>query len=57
MQDKILATYVLMDLLFVVCGGLLLIFALVTKSELTQTPTIQNVATDLLLSVCPLTGG
>jgi hypothetical protein len=57
MQDKILATYVLMDLLFVVCGGLLLIFALVTKSELTQTPTIQNVATDLLLNVCPLTGG
>jgi hypothetical protein len=57
MQDKILATYVLMDLLFVVCGGLLLIFALVTKSELTQTPTIQNVATDLLLNECPLTGG
>ncbi|KAH8800054.1 tetraspanin [Hyaloscypha sp. PMI_1271] len=55
MQDKILATYVLMDLLFVVCGGLLLIFALVTKSELTQTPTIQNVATDLLLNECPLT--
>jgi len=55
MQDKILTTYVLVDFLFAVCGGLLLIFALVTKSEITQTPTLQNVATDLLLKMCPLT--
>jgi len=55
MQDRILTTYVLVDLLFAVCGGLLLIFALVTRSEIDQTPTIQNVATDLLLSMCPLT--
>jgi len=32
-----------------------LIFALVTQSEITQTPTLQNVATDLLLTMCPLT--
>jgi hypothetical protein len=57
MHDKILTTYVLVDLLFALCGGLLLGFALVTKSEITQTPTVQNVATDLLLNMCPLTGG
>lgn len=32
-----------------------MIFALVTKSEITQTLTLQNVATDLLLKMCPLT--
>jgi len=47
-------TYVLVDLLFVVSGGLLLIFALVTQSEIKQTPTINNVSTDLLLNMCPL---
>lgn len=32
-----------------------MIFALVTQSQITQTPTIDNVATDLLLNMCPLT--
>jgi hypothetical protein len=57
MRDNILLTYVLVDILFAVGGGLLLIFALVTKGEITQTPTLDNVATDLLLNMCPLTGG
>jgi hypothetical protein len=56
MRDNILTTYVIVDLLFVVCGGLMLTFALITKSEINQTPTLSNVATDLLLSMCPLTG-
>jgi hypothetical protein len=55
MKDNVLVTYIIVDLLFVVCGGLMLTFALVTKSEINQTSTIQNVATDLLLSMCPLT--
>lgn len=55
MRDKILTTYVVVDLLFAACGGLLLVFALITKSEVNQTPTLQNVATDLLLNMCPLT--
>jgi hypothetical protein len=57
MRDNILTTYVLVDFLFAICGGLLLIFALVTKAEITQIPTLTNVANDLLLNTCPLTGG
>ncbi|KAF4635792.1 hypothetical protein G7Y89_g2310 [Cudoniella acicularis] len=53
-RDNILLTYVLVDLLFVVTGGLLLIFALTTQSEVTQTPTANNVARNLLLNMCPL---
>lgn len=56
MQLTTFGTYIIVDLLFAVCGGILLIFALVTQSEITQTPTIDNVATDLLLNMCPLTG-
>ena len=56
MQLTTFGTYVMMDLLFAVGGGLLLIFALTTQSKITQTPTIDNVATDLLLDMCPLTG-
>jgi hypothetical protein len=57
MKISTFSTYVLVDLLFAACGGLLLVFALVTKSEITQTPTLKNVATNLLLNMCPLTGG
>jgi len=46
--------YVLVDLAFVLSGGLLIIFALVTKSETTATPTLDNVARDLFFSMCPL---
>jgi len=54
MRDNILLTYVLMDILFVVCGGLLIIFALTTQAEIGETPTLSNVARDLLLNTCPL---
>jgi len=47
-------TYVIADILFVAAGGLLIIFALTTKTHLTETPTIDNVAKDLLLNTCPL---
>ena len=57
MKDRIFLTYVLVDLLFVACGGVLLVFALVTKAEITQTPTLDNIAHDLLLNMCPLNGG
>ena len=56
MRDKILLTYIITDLLFVASGGLLIIFALVTKSEITSTPTLDNVARDLLFNICPLNG-
>lgn len=54
MRDNILTAYVLVDLLFVAAGGLLIIFALVTKAEIAATPTIDNVARELLFDMCPL---
>jgi len=54
MRDNILMTYIIMDLLFVGAGGLLIIFALVVKSEVTSTPTLDNVARDLFFNMCPL---
>jgi hypothetical protein len=56
MNDKILLTYMGIDVLFVITGGLLIIFALTTKNNLSQTLTADNVATDLLLAMCPLNG-
>ncbi|KAF7913229.1 hypothetical protein EAE99_010726 [Botrytis elliptica] len=54
MADKILLTYVILDILFVGSGALLLGFALNTKSGTSQAPTIASVATDLLLMGTPL---
>lgn len=56
MRDNILLTYVIVDLLFVVSGGLLLIFALETESMTTDAPTVTTVARNLLLMQCPLSG-
>jgi hypothetical protein len=55
-NDRILLTYVAADLLFVISGGLLIIFALTTKVEAREVPTLDNVARDLLLDTCPLNG-
>jgi hypothetical protein len=55
-NDRILLTYVAADLLFVISGALLIIFALNTKVEATETPTLENIARDLLLNTCPLNG-
>lgn len=53
-NDKILLTYVAADLLFVVSGGLLLIFALTSRTESNEVATLDNVARDILLNTCPL---
>lgn len=55
-NDRILLTYVAADLLFVVTGVLLLVFALDTKVEANEVPTLSNIARDLLLDTCPLSG-
>jgi len=55
MVDKILATFVLTDSLFLLTGALLLAFPLVTESQMTMAPTVNTVARDLLLMRCPLT--
>jgi hypothetical protein len=56
MTDKILWTFIISDFLFLVTGGLLIGFALVTQSQISLTPNVTNVATNLLLAQCPLTG-
>lgn len=56
MADKVLWTYIILDLLFVGSGALLLGFALTTKAGTSQAPTIASVATNLLLMGTPLNG-
>ncbi|CAL3971928.1 hypothetical protein PZA11_005172 [Diplocarpon coronariae] len=53
-RDNILLTYLGIDALFLATGGLLMIFALVTKTEIAENPTADNVARDLLFDMCPL---
>lgn len=54
MRDNVLITYIVADVLFVVTGGLLIIFALTTEAETSQTATVKTVARNLLLNMCPL---
>jgi len=56
MRDNILLTYILMDLLFVLSGGLLLIFGLTTQSMIQAAPQVDTIVRNLLLDQCPLTG-
>jgi len=56
MVNKILVTFILADFLFLITGGLLIGFALVTHNEIASTPTKANVARNLILDVCPLKG-
>jgi len=53
-RDNIFLTYVLADIVFVVSGGLLIIFALMTEVEMTKAPTVATVARNLLFQQCPL---
>jgi len=54
MSDRILLTYIGLDLLFLLSGVLLLVFALTTDSNMTKTPTVDDVARNLLLMQTPL---
>jgi len=55
MVDKILTTFVLTDVLFLLTGVLLIAFPLVTESQMMMAPTVSTVARNLLLMRCPLT--
>jgi len=57
MRDNILLSFVAVEVLFVITGALLLIFALDMESEIAQVPTVKTVAKNLLLMMCPLNGG
>jgi hypothetical protein len=56
MSDRILLCYIGLDLLFLLSGVLLLVFSLTTQSQMTKTPTVQDVAHNLLLMETPLSG-
>ncbi|KAF2689500.1 hypothetical protein K458DRAFT_413778 [Lentithecium fluviatile CBS 122367] len=49
--------FVAFDFIFAGCGGLLLGFSLSSEQRLRQSPTVDNVAQNLLLGQCPLTAG
>jgi hypothetical protein len=56
MVDKILSTFILSDLLFLLTGALLIGFSVISQNEAAQNPTLSNVTTNLLLGQLPLTG-
>lgn len=56
MRDNILLTYIVANMLFVIGGGLLLVFGLVMEGMTSGTPTVATVARNLVLLQCPLKG-
>jgi hypothetical protein len=56
MPTKLMMVFVGMDFLFAGCGGLLLGFSLMSEQSMRNTPSISNVAQNVLLGQCPLTG-
>ena len=48
--------YIIVDLVFAASGGVLLAFALISKTMDNSTPTANSIARDLSLSMCPLNG-
>jgi hypothetical protein len=55
-MNKLMLTYLGVDFLFLMCGGILLGFSLVSQQQERATPTVSNVPYMLLLFECPLTG-
>lgn len=56
MQDKVLLSYIILDLLFAGSGALLLVFAISTQNGMKDAPTVLTVAHNLLLMQTPLGG-
>jgi len=54
MSDRILLTYIALDLLFALTGVVLLVFALNTKASMKKALTVETVASNLLLMQTPL---
>jgi hypothetical protein len=55
-MNKLMLVYLLVNFLFLGCGGLLLAFALISEQHEKTGLTVDNVAVNLLLTECPLTG-
>lgn len=56
MPSKLMGVFVGFDLVFAACGGLLIGFCLMAEETMHASPTLDNVARNLLLDQCPLTG-
>jgi hypothetical protein len=56
MQDNILVSYAVVNLLFLISGVLLLVFALTSHSNINSTPTLSSAARDVVLKEGPGTG-
>jgi predicted acetyltransferase len=56
MGNKLMMMFVGADIIFAMCGGLIIGFSLMSERSLHATPTIATVAEHLLLKQCPLTG-
>jgi hypothetical protein len=55
-MNKLMITFLGANFLFLVSAGLLLGFCLVSEQQERGTKTVANVAYDILLTECPLTG-
>lgn len=55
-MNKLMLTYLGVEFLFLMCGGVLLGFSLVSEQQERATPTVSNVPYMLLLAECPLAG-
>lgn len=56
MPTKLMLIFVALDFVFAGCGGLLLGFSLMSEQRMRESPRVDNVAQNLLLGQCPLTG-
>jgi len=56
MPNLLVMVFIGFDVLFAACGGLLMGFSLISEQSMRGTPTLDNVARNLLLDQCPLTG-
>lgn len=56
MIDKLLSTYILVDIVFVVAGSLLLSIALLSQAKVGDAETVENIAQLLLIGQSPLLG-
>ncbi|KAF2465953.1 tetraspanin [Lindgomyces ingoldianus] len=57
MVSKLMLVFVATDVVFAMCGGLLVGFSLIAETNMRATPTTDNAAQRLLLNQCPLTAG
>jgi hypothetical protein len=56
MANKTLLVFIVFDLVFLLCAGLHLFIPLYTRMNIKNNTNVDNIASNLLLDNCPLTG-